>query len=295
MTSSLNFGIQPGAYATTPLGAPASATTTATTTAATTAATAVPRSFDVSDADFETSVIERSFQVPVLLDCWAPWCGPCKQLKPLLEKLAEAYEGRFVLAKLNSDECPQIAGMLGLRSIPHVLLFKDGRPVDQFTGAQPESKVRAFLDAHVQGPSPAQLLLRQATQEADHAVAVDLLTQAQTLDPQEPDITRLLAERQAALKAQQDFESLRPAGDPAALQARIAANPKDHEARFDLAAIQAHGGDFAAAFEQLLDVVLRDKAEHREAARVRMVEWFGLCPDPAVVDRAQRRLAMYLN
>jgi putative thioredoxin len=294
MNSPLNFGVKPGAYSTTPLGA-TTTTTVSPGTAAGPAASTGPRSYDVSDADFETSVIERSFQVPVLLDCWAPWCGPCKQLKPLLEKLVQAYEGRFVLAKLNSDECPQIAGMLGLRSIPHVLLFKDGRPVDQFTGALPESKIRAFLDTHVQPPSPAQLLLRQATQEADHAQAVDLLTQAQALDPQEPDITRALAERQAALKAQQDFEALRPAGDPAALQARLDANPKDHAARFELAAIHAHGGDFAAAFEQLLEVVLRDKAEQREAARARMVEWFGLCPDPAVVDRAQRRLAMYLN
>lgn len=252
-------------------------------------------SFDVSDADFETSVLKRSFQVPVLLDCWAPWCGPCKQLKPLLEKLAVAYEGRFVLAKLNSDECPQVAGMLGLRSIPHVLLFKNGQPVDQFTGALPESRIRAFLDAHVQAPSPAQLLLRQAAEEPDHAQAVAMLEQAQTLDPREPDITRALAERAAALKAQQDFEALRPAGDPAALQARLDADPRDHAARFELAAILAHAGDFAAAFEQLLEVVLRDKADQREAARQRMVEWFGLCPDPAITDRARRRLSMYLN
>lgn len=272
---------------------PASGTAATATPAA--AATDGELSYDITDANFETTLVERSMQVPVLLDCWAPWCGPCKQLKPLLEKLAQAYEGRFVLAKLNTDENPQLAGMLGLRSIPHVMLFKGGQPVDQFTGALPESRIRAFLDAHVESPSPAALLLREAADESDHARAVALLTEAQTLAPQEPDIARALGERQAALAAQQAFEANRPAGDPQALRARLQADARDHAARFDLAAILAHEGDFAAAFDELLEIVLRDRAEPREAARARMVEWFGLCTDAAVVDRARRRLSMYLN
>jgi thioredoxin len=108
-------------------------------------------SFDVSDADFEHTVLERSMQVPVLLDCWAPWCGPCRSLGPVLEKLVKSYGGSFVLAKLNTDEAPQISAALQMRSIPLVVLFIGGRPVDQFVGALPEGQIRAFLDKHIQG------------------------------------------------------------------------------------------------------------------------------------------------
>ena len=104
---------------------------------------------DVTEADFEATVLERSLDVPVLLDCWAPWCGPCRSLTPVLEKLAQAYGGQFVLAKLNTDEAPQISAALRIRSIPLVVLFIGGRPVDQFTGALPEGQIRAFLDKHL--------------------------------------------------------------------------------------------------------------------------------------------------
>jgi putative thioredoxin len=278
-------------------------------------------SFDVGDADFETAVVARSREVPVLLDCWAPWCGPCRVLKPMLEKLAAAYEGRFVLAKLNSDENPQVAALLGLRSIPHVVLFKDGRPVDQFSGALPEGQLRAFLDAHLQPPSEAERLRRQAA-KAPPAEAETLLRQALALEPDDPELITDLAEqlaarrpdearallagipevlrepRQQALQARLDFAALQPAGDEAALRERVAADAKDFDARFDLAALLAHRGDFAAAFDELLEIVLRDRSEgraQRERARARMVEWFTLCTDAAVVEPARRRLAMYLN
>ena len=278
-----------------------------------------PLSFDVGDADFETAVLQRSLTQPVLLDCWAPWCGPCRVLKPLLEKLVAAYEGRFALAKLNSDEAPEISALLGLRSIPHVMLFVGGRPVGQFSGALPESQVRAFLDAHLPAPS-ATASLRDQAALADPATAEALLREALALDPDEPELLADLAERvaadgradearalvervpavlrgdrHAALLARLDFQSLRPAGDAAALRARIAADPKDFESRMALAALLAHDGDFKSGFDELLEIVLRDKGEAREAARVRMVEWFTLCADADVVDRARRRLSMYLN
>ena len=275
-------------------------------------------SIDVSDADFETSVLQRSLDVPVLLDCWATWCGPCRSLKPVLEKLADAYEGRFVLAKLDTDANPQVAALLGLRSIPLVVLFKDGRPVDQFMGALPEGQVRAFLDAprpppagagRARGaalraaPAGAEPLLRRALELApDDAELLTAL--AECLEASRPDEARALVERipeplrddaQRALLARLDLAAQRPQGDEAALRARLAADARDHAARFDLAALLAHRGDFAAAFDELLEVVLRDKGEPREAARARMVEWFGLCRDAEVVDRARRRLSMYLN
>lgn len=278
-------------------------------------------SFDVSDADFETAVIERSLQVPVLLDCWAPWCGPCKSLKPILEKLVQDYGGQFVLAKLNSDECPGVAQALQLRSIPHVFLIKGGQLVDQFTGALPEGQVRAFLDKHLKAPAdPVDELREQAAAAPDAALAEALLRQALAMQPGHVEATLDLTERVIARGALDDARALldrvaegarderhaalvkrielarnKPEGDPAALTARIAANARDFEARFALAAIRAFEGDFDAAFEQLLEVVLRDKGEWREKARLQLVEWFELCGDAETVSRGRRYLGMYLN
>ncbi len=276
-------------------------------------------SFDVSDADFEAAVIERSMEVPVLLDCWAPWCGPCKSLKPVLEKLVQAYGGQFVLAKLNSDECPGVAQALQLRSIPHVFLLIGGQVVDQFTGALPEGQVRAFLDKHVKPQvSPVDQLREQAAADPEHAEA--LLRQALALQPGHVDVTLDLADRVLARGALDDAQTLldrvapgarndrhaalvkrielarnKPPGDPAELAARISASPKDFDARFALAAIHVYEGDFNAAFDQLLEVVLRDKADWREKARVQLVEWFDVCGDAEAVSRGRRYLGMYLN
>ena len=278
-------------------------------------------SFDVTEADFRQTVLERSLDVPVLLDCWAPWCGPCRNLKPVLEKLVQDYGGRFVLAKLNTDEAPQISAALQIRSIPLVVLFVGGRPVDQFMGAQPEGTVRKFLDKHL-GPqvSEAEALRLEAAEAPDAETAEAILHEALQVEPRNAAVLLDLAERViarggldeaervlAAVPADQrkdrhagllkriELARNRPQGDPAALTARIAANGKDFEARFALAAILAYESDFNAAFDHLLEVVLRDKAEWREKARKQLVEWFDACPDPAVVSRGRRYLGMYLN
>jgi putative thioredoxin len=278
-------------------------------------------SFDVTEADFRQTVLERSLEVPVLLDCWAPWCGPCRNLKPLLEKLVQAYGGSFVLAKLNTDEAPQISAALQIRSIPLVVLFVGGRPVDQFMGAQPEGQIRQFLDKHL-GPqvSEAEQIRLEAAEAPDAETAEALLREALSYEPDNAAVLLDLAERVVARgdldEAEQVLQAVpeaerkdrhagllkrielarnRPQGDPAALAARIAANGKDFEARFALAAIRVYEGDFNAAFDELLEVVLRDKAEWREKARLQLVEWFDACPDPATVSRGRRYLGMYLN
>ncbi len=280
--------------------------------------------FDVSEADFEAAVLERSLQVPVLLDCWAPWCGPCRSLGPVLEKLAREYGGQFVLAKLNTDAAPQVSAALRVRSIPLVMLFIGGQPVDQFVGALPEGQVRAFLDKHLQPQaSPVDELRAEAAKAEDAGQAEALLLEALALDPGHVEATLDLAERLIARNALDDAQSRlngvataerterhaalvkrielarhRPQGDARALAARIAANPRDFEARFALAALHAYAGDFHAAFDELLEVVMRDKAEgrpEREKARAQLVEWFAVCPDAEAVSRGRRYLGMYLN
>jgi len=279
-----------------------------------------PLSYDVTEADFRKTVLERSLEVPVLLDCWAPWCGPCRSLKPMLEKLVQEYGGRFELAKLNTDEAPQISAALQIRSIPLVVLFVGGRPVDQFMGALPESQIRAFLDKHLGEQVDPVTALREDARAADPQTAEAMLREGLSHVPGDPGMTGDLAERLIAREAFDEAQALldalpapdrddrhaallkrleiarnKPAGDPQALAARIAANPRDFEARFALAAIRAHAGDFRGAFDELLEVVLRDKGEWREKARVQLVEWFSACSDAEAVSHGRRYLGMYLN
>ena len=275
-------------------------------------------SLDVSESEFDTAVLALSRRVPVLVDFWAPWCGPCRTLKPLLEKLAVEYGGRFVLAKINSDEAQAVAARYAVRSIPAVKLFVNGEVVDEFAGALPEGQVRAFLDRHL--PDEAERLRLAAAGISDPLERAELLRQAASLSGGRTAIVLELvatlidagltddaaagldtvdpAERDGqwdALKSRLALITEAPDVDEAALAARIAANPKDFDARFELASAKAGNGAWPGAFEQLLEVVLRDRNDARSRAREKLVAWFALCPDARAVADARRQLSMYLN
>jgi putative thioredoxin len=260
-----------------------------------------PFSFDTESSDFEQAVIAASHRVPVLVDFWAEWCAPCRTLKPVLEKLAAEYGGRFVLAKVDSDRNQELAARYGVRGIPNVKAFVDGEMVDEFTGAQPEAQVRAFIDRLL--PSPAEPL-RVAAQEArakgDFEVARSLLADALALDPANETLHLNLAEihldenqldaARAILAADGSKESQRRNGllarlklatsgsgaDPAALKARIAADDNDLDARLQLANALALQQDYRPALEQLLEIVRRDRKWQDEAARRTMLDLFTL-------------------
>jgi len=272
---------------------------------------------DVTIQNFESDLIAASMKQPVLLDIWAPWCGPCKVLGPLLEKLEVAYAGRFKLAKLNSDEQPEIAGQLsqafGVRSIPFCVLFDQGQPIDGFVGALPESQVRAFLDKHVPTADEAEAESEAEEAEAliaegDPAAALAKLQQAVAIDPANDDAryeyVKLLLERGALAQAETAFE---PVAKKAALDARldalahwiaaqrkaasarsaealaaaIAANKRDFEARFELAQTHFAAARFTAAMDELLEIVMRDKAWNGELARKTFVAILTVMARPA--------------
>lgn len=253
--------------------------------------------FDVSLEDFEAKVVMPSMETPVLVDFWAEWCGPCKTLKPMLEKLAEEYGGRFLLAKVDADANPEISQHFGVRSIPSVKVLFQGQLVDEFTGALPESELKAFIDK-VALPASANLreqaaalsatgdwedalqILIQATNEApnDEATRLDAVEALLELNRKE-EAGQLLAleysteaERAHALKTR--LELAANAVDTAPLEAKIAANPDDHATRLELAKAYAGNGKFEEAMEATMEVVRRDRFFDAGAGRRTLLEFF---------------------
>ncbi|MFC4486221.1 thioredoxin family protein [Tepidiphilus baoligensis] len=277
-------------------------------------------SFDVDERTFPALVLERSHEVPVLVDFWAPWCGPCRVLKPILEKLSEEYGGRFLLAKVNSDENPALAARYGVRGIPNVKAFRHGELVDEFTGAMPERAVREFIERLL--PSPADDLLREAAQlrgRGDLAAALQRLEAAAALAPEDDEVKRALAEVLIELgrleEAQAQLDAISTPGrldeatkrlvtrlefaraaaeDEMALRERLTRNPDDMEARLRLAKHLVAAGHYAQGMDELLEMIRRDRRWNDEAARKTLLSVFELLGDDPLVAEYRRKLASVL-
>ncbi|MBS0427822.1 MAG: tetratricopeptide repeat protein [Proteobacteria bacterium] len=277
---------------------------------------------DITLDNFQADLIDASLQTPVLLDIWAEWCGPCKQLGPVLEKLEVEYGGRFILAKLDADKVPQISSqlsqMFGVRSIPFCVMFKDGQPVDGFVGALPAAQVREFLDKHVPGADELEAAqeeeaAQEALAEGDTEGALEKLQHAVATDPANDDARfdyvklllqlgrdddakvafapvidrRTLVRRFDALQRWMDAIDFAAAGaitagDVATFDARIAANKRDFEARFQRAQVLMAGQRWTDAMDELLEILMRDKAWNDELARKTYVAILELIEPPKV-------------
>ena len=271
---------------------------------------------DVTIQNFETEVIEASMTTPVLVAFWAPWCGPCKSLGPVLEKVETAYEGRFKLVKINSDEEQQLAQAFGIKSIPTCVLLKNGQPVDGFMGALPEGQVKQFLDKHL--PAAEELQAQAAAEEAqqhleagDEPSARALLEQSLATDPGNDDarfdLVKLLiglgelAEAAALLapamsripvplrfEAQTqwlnalEFVTHDPRGqwDLAKFDELIGQNKRDFETRFAKSRLLIAVGQWEAAMDELLEIIMRDKKWDNEAPRKTFVALLELMTPP---------------
>ncbi|KPU91521.1 thioredoxin [Variovorax paradoxus] len=277
---------------------------------------------DITLENFQDELIEASLARPVLLDIWAEWCGPCKQLGPVLEKLEVEYAGRFTLAKLDADKVPQISSqlseMFGVRSIPFCVMFKDGQPVDGFVGAIPAEKIREFLDKHVPGADEAEAAAEEeAAQEAlaegdtegaleklQHAVATDpanddarfdyvkLLLQLDRADDAKVAFAPVIAKASVVRRfdaLQRWMDAIDFAAPPtgaapavAELDAKIAAHKRDFQARFDRARLLVAQQQWTAAMDELLEILMRDKSWNEELARKTYVAILELIEPPKV-------------
>ncbi len=287
---------------------------------------------DGTQASFRADVLDASMQVPVIVDFWAPWCGPCKQLGPIIEKAVKDARGAVKLVKINVDESQELAAQMRIQSIPAVYAFFQGRPVDGFVGAQPESALKQFiaklakLGAGEAGPSPIDEALEHADaalKDGDHEQASAIYSQILEHEPDNlkavsglvrcliavgdlDQATKFLAQVPAAqandpaISAARAALELAQAGQKAAgqsqeLQARVDANPKDFEARFALAQALFAGGDKEGGVDHLLEIIRLNRAWNEEAARKELVKFFeAMGPTDPLTLSSRRRLSSIL-
>lgn len=280
-----------------------------------------PPVFDATEANFQTAVLDASFEQPVLVDLWATWCGPCKTLGPMLEKVVGEFNGAVRLAKIDCDREQALAASFGVRSIPTVVLIREGQLVDAFTGALPESAIREFLLRHVQPAEAAPALEEVPAPDESPEQAIARIQQEMARSPERAELKLDLALAQLAagnaagaqaeldalpanlenddrarrLRAQLEFARLAAGAPPIAdLRARIERDPADHEARDLLGVRLLMQGESAAGLDQFLAVLQADREWSGGQAKKRLIDAFGVLDDAELVARYRRRMSSLL-